>query len=119
MENKTITTNVPEGFIIQSVQTYKDRVVIKIEPKETKNFEWYKKEYCIIHILPLSHTIYSFPTIHIIGLFKFICDDLDIKWYEVINYFIVDWYTGHKATNPEISKLNGFLPKEFIESLKK
>lgn len=99
-------------------------IAIPVKQKPKKDFEWYAKEYFNERISKftifekdkflekiLYETYKPIPFELRIGLFKYICDDLDVQWTLVLEYCVEKPYLDR------IKTITNLLPEEFINSL--
>lgn len=126
-EESKIKELAPDGYFIESITDIlpsEENVgsiikLIQFKKHQQKDFCWYVGSYkehidsigmsgWNMHNMILGDD-YEYPFEIKIGLFKFICDDLGLKYYDEI--FNIDLENG---MNDKLEKL---LPKQFIDSL--
>ena len=120
MNKKIITIEIPEGYEVGTKIISHDSVCIDFKKIEEKNFDWYVDEYFKRNIAYETITIRlktgDFTTVPFenkIGLLKFICDDIGIKW----GYFNAFSTNRRELSVDNAIKLRNMLPKGFYNSI--
>jgi hypothetical protein len=115
---------IPEGYQIDysiqyEVAQLKDSIMIQIKKKEVKNFDWYaqkyfnkiNKKYNIELVIDSNFEDVVFPFEFKIGLLKFICDDIDVNFFTIIDQL------NNKKYSINSIEVSDICPKEFLESI--
>lgn len=120
-EETKIKDLIPEGYYFDRSFEVIDlesnpRIELAFKPQQQKDFAWYVGEYSKSHVKDFGMNMcdmkiypHIFPFELRIGLFRFICNDLNLPYIKSLRCLSIG--------NGVSEKLKQLLPKQFIDSL--